>query len=31
MQKLLGEWFPYVAKKPELFVQCIQETLIMTV
>ena len=31
MQKLLSEWFPYVSKKPELFIQCIQETLIMTV
>ena len=31
MQKLLSEWFPYVSKNPELFVQCIQETLIMTV
>lgn len=30
MQNLLSEWFPYVSKKPELFVQCIRETLVMT-
>jgi len=30
MQSLLSEWFPYVMKKPEQFLQSIRETLTMT-
>lgn len=30
MQELLADLFPYVTQKPELFWQCISETLIMT-